>query len=160
MSRKITTVHNAYLVAIAIKGFDGAVEMLLGIIVAVLGRHGLYNLLISLAAPELENHPYGRIAHFVHRTADGLIHASHGFIVFYLLVHGILKLGIAIGLFRERTEWIFPVGSVVLAGFIVYMSLSLAAHWSYWLLAFAIFDSITLALVLNEWRSQHKLHAA
>jgi uncharacterized membrane protein len=42
--------------------------------------------------------------------------------IVYLLAHGILKLGIAIGLFRERTEWIFPVGSAVLVGFIVYMA--------------------------------------
>lgn len=79
--------------------------------------------------------------------------------IVYLLAHGILKLGIAIGLFRERTEWIFPVGSAVLVGFIVYMAARLSMHWSYWLLAFALFDTVTLLLVLNEWRSQHKMHA-
>jgi hypothetical protein len=26
------------------------------------------------------------------------------------------------------------------------------AHWSPWLFAFALFDTVTLALVLNEWR--------
>jgi hypothetical protein len=26
-------------------------------------------------------------------------------------------------------------------------------HWSGWVLSFALFDLITLALVLNEWRS-------
>lgn len=148
--------HRAYLIAIAIKGFDGALETLLGITVAILGRQGLYDLLISLAAPELDNHPDSRASHIIRHSADGLMHASHGFMVAYLLAHGLLKLGIAIGLFRENTEWIFPVGSAVLVGFIAYMSYHLTLHWSYWLLAFALFDGVTLALVLNEWRTHSK----
>jgi uncharacterized membrane protein len=152
--------HRAYQAAIAIKGFDGAVEILIGIAVAVLGRQGLYDLLINVAAPELENHPDSHISHAILRSADGLMHASHGFMIVYLLAHGVLKLGIAIGLFRERTDWIFPVGSAVLLGFIVYMGLHLSVHRSYWLFAFALFDAVTLALVLNEWRNQAMLHAA
>lgn len=159
MELKSPQFHRAYLVAIALKGFDGAVETMLGLAVAILGRQGLYDLLISIAAPELENHPGSHTSHLIRRGAEGLMHASHGFIIVYLLVHGLLKLGIAIGLFRETANWIFPVGSAVLVGFIVYMSLHLAAHWSYWLLAFALFDCVTLALVLNEWSNQRKLHA-
>jgi uncharacterized membrane protein len=157
---KSSPFHRAYLVAIAIKGFDGAVETMLGLGVAILGRQGLYDLLIGLAAPELQNHPESHTSHLIRRSADGLMHASHGFIIFYLLAHGLLKLGIAIGLFREKTDWIFPVGSTVLAGFIIYMSYRLTEHWSYWLLAFALFDVVTLVLVLNEWRNQRALHAA
>jgi uncharacterized membrane protein len=153
LPQKYSTAHKAYLVAIAIKGFDGAVEILLGIAVAALGRQGLYNLLIGIFAPELENHPDSHLSHLVRHGADGLMHASHGFMIFYLLAHGILKLGIAIGLFRENTDWIFPVASAVLVGFIVYMSSHLAVHWSYWLFAFALFDAVTLLLVLNEWRN-------
>lgn len=147
--------HNAYLVAIAIKGFDGAVEMLLGIAVAIIGRRALYDFMIGYVAPELENHQRPHTAHFVRNSADGLMHA-HDFLIIYLLAHGILKLGIAIGLFRERTNWIFPVGSAVLVGFIGYMGMRLAVNWSYWLFAFMLFDCVTLALVLNEWRNHSK----
>ena len=156
MSQKYTAFHRAYLVAIAIKGFDGAVETLLGIAVAILGRQGLYDLLIGIAAPELVNHPDSHASHLIRHSAEGLMRASHGFMIVYLLAHGLLKLGIAIGLFRENTEWIFPVGSAVLAGFIAYMSWHLSIHWSYWLFAFALFDLVTLALVLNEWRVHGK----
>ncbi|MGA9796891.1 MAG: DUF2127 domain-containing protein [Rhizomicrobium sp.] len=159
MPQKRSAFHDAYLIAIALKGFDGAVELLLGIAVAVIGGHGLYDLLIDYIAPELDSHQRPHAAHFIRHSAAGLMHA-HEFLIVYLLAHGILKLGIAIGLFRERAEWIFPVGSAVLVGFIVYMSLRLTTHWSYWLLAFALFDVLTLLLVLNEWRNQHKLRAA
>jgi uncharacterized membrane protein len=151
--------HRAYLVAIAIKGFDGAVELLLGIAVAIIGRQAIYDFLIGYVAPELENHQRPHTAHFIRHSADGLMHA-HDFLIIYLLAHGILKLGIAIGLFRENTNWIFPVASAVLVGFIVYMNLHLAAVWSWWLFAFMLFDVVTLVLVLNEWRNQAKLHVA
>jgi uncharacterized membrane protein len=158
LSRSQTPFHRAYLVAIAVKGFDGAVEMLLGLAVAILGRQGLYNLLIGYIAPELESHNRPHTAHFIRHSADGLMHA-HDFLIIYLLAHGILKLGIAIGLFRENTNWIFPVASAVLVGFIVYMNFHLVALWSWWLFAFMLFDVVTLALVLNEWRT-HSKHAA
>ena len=34
----------------------------------------------------------------------------------------------------------------------VYGGWHLAVHWSNWVLGFAIFDFVTLLLVLNEWR--------
>lgn len=147
--------HRAYLIAIAIKGFDGAVELLLGIAVAIIGRQAIYDFMIGYVAPELENHQRPHVAHFIRHSADGLMNA-HDFLIIYLLAHGILKLGIAIGLFRERTNWIFPVGSAVLVGFIVYMGSHLAIVWSWWLFAFMLFDGVTLALVLNEWRNHSR----
>ena len=57
---------------------------------------------------------------------------------------------------RGKT-WIFPVAVVVLAGFVSYMGYRLAGHWSPWLLAFALFDTITIALVLHEWRAERSI---
>ncbi|HTQ14165.1 MAG TPA: DUF2127 domain-containing protein [Rhizomicrobium sp.] len=154
-----TMAHRAYLAAIAVKGFDGGIELLLGLVVALLGRDGLNNLLISIVAPELSRHPGSHLWSAVQHGTDGLLHAGHGFVVVYLLAHGALKLAIAIGLFRERTNWIFPVAAVVLLGFIAYMNVHLAILWSWWLFAFMLFDVVTLGLVLNEWRN-HRAPAA
>jgi uncharacterized membrane protein len=67
-------------------------------------------------------------------------------------VHGILKLGLAIVLLRGGGRGIFPVGTLILTAFIAFMSYRLSQQWSNWLLGFALFDALTLALVLNEWR--------
>ena len=80
----------------------------------------------------------------------GLAHASSHFVIFYLLVHGILKSGIAVNLLRGR-RWIFAPACVILAGFIFYMGYHATRHFSWWLLGFALFDLLTLALVINEW---------
>jgi len=61
-----------------------------------------------------------------------------------------LKVAIAYNLLLEK-RWIFIPSFVVLTGFIAFMGAHLAQHWSYWLFALALFDAVTLALVINEY---------
>jgi len=91
--------------------------------------------------------------HAIRSGAARLANGPHHFVIFYLLVHGLLKLGIAVALLRGTARWVFPVASLILTGFIAYMSWRLSLHWSDWLLGAALFDLLTLGLVLNEWRA-------
>lgn len=144
--------HYAYLAAILIKGFDGAMEALAGLTLAVAGPERLYEWAIRFTAPELTGHHPALQA--IRSGATRLEESSHQFVLFYLLVHGTLKLGIVAALLRGGGRWLFPVASLILTGFVAYMSWRLMMHWSGWLLGFALFDLLTLALVLNEWRSE------
>jgi uncharacterized membrane protein len=144
--------HRAYQAVIAIKGLDGAIEVLAGAIVAIAGVRRLSSYIELVMAPELAAHFSDHAARAVRHGATGLEHASAAFIVFYLLVHGILKLGIAVNLLREKRQWVFPVATAILTGFILFMGYRLTMHWSGWLFGFALFDCLTVALVLNEWR--------
>ena len=151
-SKRPPLVHLAYVVTIAIKGLDGGLEMLAGLTIWITGPQRLYRWVVRVTAPELYD---GSHVHAVHAIRDGAHHLAESrvsYIIFYLLVHGILKLGIAVALLKGGGRWIFPVASLILLGFIGYMSLRLSEHWSNWLLGFALFDTLTLALVLNEWR--------
>jgi uncharacterized membrane protein len=152
LQQRSSLAHRAYLAAIAIKGLDGAIEIVLGAIVAILGAQRFYALLIAWSAPEIASSPDNLAIQFVRHSANRLAHASTAFVIVYLLAHGVLKLGIAINLLRGKS-WIYPVAVAVLAGFIAFMSYRLTHHWSAWLFAFALFDAITLALVINEWRN-------
>ena len=151
MVRRSPLLHYAYLGAILIKGFDGAAEALAGLVIAITGPERLYEWVIRLTAPELTGHHPA--LHAIRTGATKLAESSHEFVIFYLLVHGLLKLGIVMALLRGGGRWVFPVASLILTGFIVYMSWRLSIRWSDWLLGFALFDFLTLALVLNEWRS-------
>lgn len=152
--KKGTLAHRAYLAAILIKGFDGALETIAGLVTAFAGSWQLYILAINLTAPELDLHPDNAAMHWVRDGAERLfINTPGGFLVFYLLVHGILKLAICIELLREK-RWIFPVATVIFAGFVLYMGYHLTQRWSAWVLSFALFDLLTLALVVIEWRSR------
>lgn len=152
MQHRSSLAHRAYLVAIGIKGMDGAIELALGAVVAIVGAQRLYTFLIAWSAPEIAGNPDNHAMQFVRHSANGLAHASTTFVIVYLLAHGVLKLGIAINLLRGKS-WIYPVAVAILIGFIVFMSYRLTVHWSAWLFGFAGFDVLTLALVINEWRS-------
>ena len=145
--------HRAYQVAIAIKGLDGLIEFLAGLIIALMGSQQVYDFAIWATAPEIARNPESHTAHAIRHGAYNLAHGGHKFAIIYLLAHGVLKIGLVVNLFIERM-WIFPASVVVLLGFIAFMGAKLAAHWSPWLFAFALFDTVTLALVLNEWRAR------
>ena len=152
MTKRPQILHDAYLGAILIKGFDGAVETLAGLIIILTGPERIYEWVFRLSAPELNEgrHP---ALHALRTGAERLANGPHHFVIFYLLVHGLLKLGIAVALLKGTARWIFPVASLILTGFVAYMGWRLSMRWSDWLLGAALFDFLTLALVLNEWRA-------
>jgi uncharacterized membrane protein len=151
MRKPGTVAHLAYLVTIAVKGFDGAVELLIGLLIALAGPERLYLFILRITAPELDDHPGSVVVHAIRRGASGLAGGEAGFAIFYLLIHGLLKLGLAVALLRGGARWIFPVASLILTGFIAFMSWHLAHRWSNLLFGFAVFDLVTLLLVVNEW---------
>jgi uncharacterized membrane protein len=152
-SRPNAFVHLAYVATIAVKGIDGGIETLLGFIIWLSGPSRWYGFLLHFSAPELLEEPGShRFIELVRSGASNLLQSPIGFIVAYLLIHGLLKLALALVLLRGGGRWIFPVATAILVGFIAFMSWHLAIHWSNWVLGFAIFDFITLLLVLNEWR--------
>ena len=151
-ARKHSLFHYAYVATIAIKGFDGGLETLAGLVIWITGPQRLYRWVVRITAPELYDGDHVRAVHAIRRGAEHLATSGGHFVVFYLLVHGVLKLGLALVLLRGGGHWIFPVGTAILTGFIAFMCYRLSEEWSNWLLGFALFDAVTLALVLHEWR--------
>ena len=161
MHKPKSFLHLAYLITIVVKGFDGAIELLIGLLIWAAGPIRLYVFILRLTAPELDDHPNNRVLQAIRHGASSLAFSQEGFAVTYLVIHGVLKLGLAAALLRGGHRWIYPVGALVLISFIVFMSFRLAANWSNLLLGFALFDFLTLLLVLNEWRQppRHRLKA-
>jgi uncharacterized membrane protein len=151
-AEKSSPVHLAYLVTLLVKGFDGAVETLAGLVIFLTGPARIYRWVVRVTAPELYDGSHVAAVHAIRRGAEHLATTGAHFVEFYLVVHGLLKLGLVLVLLRGGGRWIFPVGVLILTGFIAYMSWRLNQQWSDWLLGFALFDVLTLLLVLNEWR--------
>jgi uncharacterized membrane protein len=157
MAQQNSILHRAYLVTIFVKGFDGALETLLGLIIAIFGSDRIYAFVIHVTAPELYDDRHSRAFQLIRVVADHLASGPRHFIITYLLIHGVLKLWIAVTLLRGGGRWIFPLASLILVAFIGVMGYRLSEQWSNWLLGFALFDAFTLALVLNEWRQPDRL---
>jgi uncharacterized membrane protein len=152
MSARSVFLRRSYLFAIFLKGFNGGLEFVAGVIFAVAGAPRLYEWIIHLTAPELLNDPDNTTVHLIRSWFFDLMHVSKTFVILYLLLHGGIKVAIAVNLLRGKS-WAFPVSLVILTGFIAYMSYELSHHWSWLLFALTIFDVFTVALVLEEWRN-------
>jgi uncharacterized membrane protein len=152
MVKRTPLFHLAYVVTIAVKGIDGGIELLLGLLIALAGPQRFYLWVLHLTTPDMDDSRHSALIQSIHHAVSGMAEGRDHFALFYLLVHGMLKLGLAMVLLRGGGRWIFPMGAAILTGFIVYMGFRLSEHWSGWLLAFALFDFFTLLLVLNEWR--------
>jgi uncharacterized membrane protein len=148
--------HAAYLVTILVKGLMGGIELAAGLIIAITGPQRLYSYALRLSTPELfaDRHEHAR--QIIRNGVEHMAQSPGHFLIFYLLVHGTLKLTITVTLLRGRGVWIFPTASLILTGFIAYFAFHLSREWSYPILGLALFDGATLALVLNEWRSWRK----
>lgn len=149
---KRSLAHIAYVAVIAIKGFDGGLETLAGLVIWLTGPQRLYRWVVRVTAPELYDGDHVRAVQAIRQGAEHLAITGGQFVVFYLLVHGVLKLTLAVVLLRGGGRWVFPVGTLILTSFIAFMCYRLSEQWSGWLLGFALFDAVTLALVLIEWR--------
>jgi uncharacterized membrane protein len=148
--KKPRLAHVAFLVTVAIKGIDGIIETLLGLLIAFAGPDRLLLLVLHFTVPEIRDNPGDSVAKAVQSGAAKLT-VIGTFAVFYLLIHGILKAGIAINLLRGK-QWIFVPAVLILGSFVLYLGYRTALHWSAWSFSFALFDLFTLALVINEWR--------
>jgi uncharacterized membrane protein len=157
MTLSRSPIHLAYLVALAVKGFDGAVETLGGLVIYATGPDRIYRWVVRVTAPELYDGSHAAAMNAIRDGAERLATTNAHFVEFYLVAHGLLKLGLVMVLRTGRGRWIYPVGALMLLGFILYMSWRLHERWSGWLLGFALFDALTLALVLNEWRQYPKV---
>jgi uncharacterized membrane protein len=144
--------HGLFEIAIWLKGLNGLAELVAGIVLVVLGPRTLEQFVLAVSSRELSEDPNDLFANLARRIVAGLGHDGEAFAAIYLLLHGVIKLVLAVCLLRGKTS-AFPVASAFFAIFIAYMGYRLALHWSWVLLALVAIDLATLALVLREWHS-------
>jgi uncharacterized membrane protein len=146
----------AYLTVIAVKGIDGAIETALGFLIAFAGPDRFYLSVLALTRPELEEeHPFAAAAvKAAEHGAAAIASGSASFAIFYLVAHGVLKLAIALALVTGH-RLIFPFAVAVFGAFALFLGYRTAIHWSAGTFALMLFDLITVALVIKEWRRPH-----
>ena len=101
--------HRLFELAILLKGVDGALELVGGVLAAFVPLSALDSLIYMVTAHELSLEPDDRIANALRSFADVLSIGTKHYAAAYLLSHGLLKLVLVYGLWREKT-WAFPRG--------------------------------------------------
>jgi uncharacterized membrane protein len=146
-------------VSIILKGLDGLLELIGGLLLLFVGPATINHLIARLTQHELNEDPHDLIATHLMRFGNGLTGAAVTFAAVYLLVHGAVKVFLVVALLRNKL-WAYPWLIITLIVFIGYQLYKIALHPTVGLTALTLFDAFVVWLTWREWRKQRHKPAA
>jgi uncharacterized membrane protein len=145
------TFERVYSVVVAVKGLDGLVELVAGLILLVAPRltgRGLEALAVELA--EGTSPLRAAAARSIEAAGDGLVTGAAPLALF-LLVHGVVKVLTVVALLRRAVRW-YPCALVALFVLLVLQVVDLASAPAPGGEALAVLDVVVIVLVALEYR--------
>jgi uncharacterized membrane protein len=140
-------------IGIILKGIDGVLETLGGLLLFAVTPTTIDRLVARLTQHELSEDPNDFIARHLLRYAHNLTGSAVAFAAVYLLIHGIIKIVLVVALLRNQA-WAYPWMIGFLLVFIGYQLYRLALSPTFGLTALTIFDALIVWLTWREWRRQ------
>lgn len=145
------TLHRLFWLSLFIKGLDGILELVGGILLLVVGNATITRVLTWLTAPELAEDPHDLIANAVlgflsHLSADTKLFAAA-----YLFGHGAVKVFLVAGLWREKL-WAFPTALSVILAFVLYQLYRLTQTPSPSLIVLTVIDLFVIVVIWREYQ--------
>ena len=142
--------HRFFELGILIKGVDGGLELIGGLLLVFLSPVAINRAVFSFVQGELKEDPTDLVANLLLHTTRSAIEVQVPTSAF-LIVHGIVKLVLVGGLASNRL-WSYPTAILVFAVFTVYQLYQLSQQYSLFLEAVTILDVIVVLLVIVEYR--------
>ncbi len=149
---KATLTERFFRIAIAIKGLDGALQVVGAAILAFIPASTVSGFTHAVITRDLLGDPSGTLARHLEAASENFLNGdTKTFAVVYLLAHGLIKLGLVVALARKIVP-AYPIAAVVLAAFVVYEVYRAINTHSIALPFFAALDVVIIVLVLREYR--------
>ncbi|MGL4860664.1 MAG: DUF2127 domain-containing protein [Enterobacteriaceae bacterium] len=148
--------HLAFLLSLLFKGMLAIVEVISGLLLWLLqGR------ILTLAADFINSHQAShtmlstslgdKICNGLEQAIGEITVQGSTFTLFYLISHGVIKLWLVAGLWRNKLYY-YPVAITVFSLFIVYQLYRLSVSYSLLLVLLTVIDLIVIALIWTEYR--------
>ncbi|MBI1729326.1 DUF2127 domain-containing protein [Candidatus Acetothermia bacterium] len=150
-ARAKTVLHRAFEIGILLKGFDGVLEILGGLMLLYLNPARMDALIRRLTQHELSEDPNDIFANFLLSLAQHFSVSGQIFGSIYLLIHGAVKVGIIVALW-QRVWWAYPVAILVFVVFGGYQMYQSVYHPSLFLIFLTLLDIAVIYLTWWEWR--------
>lgn len=153
--KKNNIVHKSFEIGIILKGIDGILEIIGGILLIFLSPSRVNKLTMLLTQHELSQDPQDVIANFLIKFSSNFSISTQYFGVFYLISHGAVKF-ILVMLLRRKKLWAYPLTIVSLILFIMYQIYRFSIDHSMGLMLLTIFDVIMIFLTFVEYKSMKR----
>lgn len=144
--------ERVYNIGIAIKGIDGAVELIAGLAIW-LSPHLVHRVLTAVSS-ELGEHtsrPFQWAAGYLGQIDGDVLKGGLIFVILFLVIHGVVKLALVYALLK-RIERAYPAALLVLVVFLAVQLYSLIVHPSIGMAILTVLDAAIIWLVWNEYQ--------
>src|ERR1700730_16207735 len=142
--------HRFFELGILIKGVDGGLELVGGLLLIFLSPVAINRVVFFFVEGELKEDPTDLVANLLLHTTRSAIEVRVPASLF-LIVHGIVKLALVAGLATNRL-WSYPAAILVFAGFTIYQLYQLSQRYSLFLEIVTVLDVVVILLVIAEYR--------
>jgi uncharacterized membrane protein len=152
-ARNTSFLHESFEVGIAMKGFDGLLEVLGGAIIFLMKPAQMNDLVRKICEHLLARAPHSAVAIHMFNASQNMTSSSARFAALYLLSHGLVKVLLVICLWLNKL-WAYPLTIVVFGAFAIYQVFRFTHTHSWALVILTIFDVLIILLTWNEYRHQ------
>ena len=149
----------AFAVGIILKGLDGVLEVVGGVLLLIVSPTTIDQLSRALTQHELSEDPHDFLATHLLHAAGSLTGSSLQFGAAYLQLHGVVKIVLVSALLRDKI-WAYPWMIAFLIVFIVYQIYRMTFAFSIGLLGLTVFDVAVVWLTYREYCKQRAAWAA
>jgi uncharacterized membrane protein len=133
------------------KGVYGMGEVIVGVFLGFVSPALLQQWAMILTQQRLSQDPDDFLSLSLVHLTNGLTASTMTFAAVYLLVHGLVKIGLLVAVVTKRYR-VYPFAIAILIAFIGYQSYELIVHYSLGLLVLTIFDVVIIGLTWREYR--------
>lgn len=153
--RSEKVIHTFFVWGVLLKAVDGVLELIGG--AALLFSGTLASVSATLIQNELIEDPRDFLAVHLQNSLPALLAHSGWFASLYLISHGVIKIGLAVGLLRDKL-WAYPTAIVAFALFIIYQLYRYTFTHSAFLLLLTVLDIAVIWLTWHEYRYFRRHH--
>jgi uncharacterized membrane protein len=147
-SEKPSLLDRTFEISVALKGIDGGLEILGGILLLLMSPATIEHLFNSLANSWLVG-SHQLIQHYIQELNDFVVGGTL-FASIYLLAHGLVKVVLVVAVLKKQL-WAYPVMIFFLVAFILYQAYLIALSFSIALLLLTLFDLFVVWLTWEEF---------
>ncbi|HEY5442142.1 MAG TPA: DUF2127 domain-containing protein [Candidatus Saccharimonadales bacterium] len=158
--RPQTLLDKAYEIGLVIKGVDGILELIGGVLVLSLSPGTINGITRFLTQSSLQDDPHNFIATHIAKAGHHLAAGHNIFAAAFLLTHGLVKVVLVTCLLLNKL-WAYPWALGALGLFLVYQLYQLITAPTFGMAFLTVLDMIIIWLVYREWQQvRHRPVAA
>lgn len=143
--------HVVFEISLVLKGAFEVLEIGAGVLVCFVNQAFVLRIVHLVTDAELSEDPDDVVARYLLQAARHFSTSRQHFVALFLLSHGLLKLWLIMGLWRERIRY-YPVAMAVFGAFILYQFYRFSFTRSPLLLAMSVVDLAVIWLIWMEYR--------